>query len=95
MSDIREFKAWFKGFKENVRKPTEAQWKRVCEEIEKLEVVMEEPVGVIPGSGGAMIKGPLKIVPGDPATDPRFTPETMPRKVLASGAAMDAGVPKK
>ena len=92
MSDLREFRAWFKGFKENIKKPTEAQWKRVCEEIERLEV--DGPVGVIPRSGGVMVTGP-KLVPGDPATDPRFTPETLPKKALSTGAAMDAGVPKK
>ena len=86
MSDLREFKAWFKGFKENIKKPNEAQWKRVCEEIEKLK--SDEPTGqlrLMPG----------KVIPGDPATDPRFTPETMPKKVMSTGAAMDAGVPRK
>ena len=81
MSDIREFKAWFKGFKENVKKPTEAQWKRVCEEIDKLE---DAPQGVR-----------LAVNNAAPALDPRFTPETMPKKVLSTGAAMDAGPGKK
>ena len=87
--NIPEFKAWFRGFKENVKKPTEAQWKRVCEEIEKMEEAH---------SGALRLASPLgavKLVPGDPATDPRFTSETLPKKVLSTGAAMDAGVPKK
>lgn len=87
MSDLREFKAWFKGFKENIKKPTEAQWKRVCEEIEKLE---EGTAGV-----RLAVSNPGAKLPGDPATDPRFTPETMPKRVLNPGTAMDAGVPKK
>jgi hypothetical protein len=90
MSDLREFKAWFKGFKENIKKPTEAQWKRVCEEIERLEIT-----DMAPSLGGVPVKAGLKIVPGDPSTDPRFTPETMPKRTLNPGAAMDAGVPKK
>ena len=90
MSDLREFKAWFKGFKENIKKPTEAQWKRVCEEIEKLE-----SGNTIVTSVGSAVPHGLKLVPGDPATDPRFTPETMPKRTLNPGAAMDAGVPKK
>lgn len=89
MRDLREFKAWFNGFKENIKKPSEAQWKRVCEEIEKLKP--DEPAGqlrIVPASNN-------RIIPGDPATDPRFTPETMPKKIMSTGAAMDAGVPKK
>ena len=86
--NIPEFKAWFRGFKENVKKPTEAQWKRVCEEIEKMEEATS-------GVRLAVSNAPGKALPGDPATDPRFTPETMPKKVLSTGAAMDAGVPKK
>ena len=83
MSDLKEFKAWFKGFQENVKKPTEAQWKRVCEEIDNLQDAPTAPVASI------ATPGKLKAVPGDPATDPRFTPETMPG--LNKGQAMSAG----
>lgn len=34
-----EFKAWFKGYTEQIKtRPTEQEWKRICEELDKVQL---------------------------------------------------------
>ena len=71
------------------KRPSEAQWKLYCERVEKMRATLT----AAPQTPAA--KPALKAVPGDPATDPRFTPEPMPGNDagprLAKGQAMSAG----
>ena len=88
-TEARDFCNWLDGWIEGRKKLNEKEIARLLEKLAPLrKVAMSAPV--VPS-----LAGTVKAIPGDPATDPRFTPETMPKKVLSNGAAMDAGVPKK
>ena len=91
MNELRDFLSWFDGYAENIKAaPNKEQWKRIKERMEAVRKAQASaPAATSPAT--------LKVVPGDPTTaiDPRFTPETMPKKVLSTGAAMDAGPGKK
>lgn len=81
MSDVvRDFINFYDGFvvATEGKKPNDAQWKLFCERVEKMRATAAPPAGAKPAN--------LKAVPSEPAVDPRFVPETLPK-----GQAMSAG----